>query len=88
MDSKIEEINIGGDRIFLKRSKYFGWGIVNPIKVDGKINWKNFLIGGSWVRFGILVLLIILIGLTINEYATTVKLLGECLERTTLISIR
>lgn len=43
----IKEINVDGERLFIKKSK-LGTRIVYPIKVDGKINWKNLLIGGSW----------------------------------------
>ena len=42
----IKEIEIEGEKIFLKKS-FLGYGVVHPIKIDGKINWKNLLAGGS-----------------------------------------
>ena len=54
---KIKEVNIDGERLFLKKSKT-GWRIVYPIKIDGKINKKNLFLGGSWwniVKIGLLI---------------------------------
>jgi len=45
MNHKIELEN---EVLYLKKSKIFGWSLVYPIKIDGKYNWKNILLGGSW----------------------------------------
>ena len=38
---KIKEIYIDGERIFISKSKLFGYKVVYPLKIDGKINWKH-----------------------------------------------
>jgi len=46
----IKEVEIDGKIIYLKKS--FGeHRVVYPMKTEGKINWKNILIGGSWFNF-------------------------------------
>jgi len=87
MDLKIKEIDVEGERIHLKKSKLFGWGIVRPIKIDGKINWKNLIAGGSWIKLAFLALIMIFILLAINEYASTVKIAQECLDKNQLFRI-
>jgi len=84
---KIKEVNIEGDRIFLKKNKYLGWTVVNPFKIDGKINWKNLLIGGNWVRFFIVIMMVILILLAIMEYSNVVKIANECLNNSHTIIV-
>lgn len=76
---EIKELNIEGERVFVKKSNIFGWGFVKPYKVDGKINWKNILIGGSWVKFGILMLGILIFAGCISEYSTAVSKANECI---------
>ena len=81
----VKELNIEGERVFVKKSKIFGWGFVSPGKIDGKTNWKNVLTGGSWfnlIKVGVLALL--LIGAA-YEYSTAVKIANECLARATII---
>lgn len=75
----IKEINIDGERIFLKKNNLLGWSVVNPYKIDGKLNWKNILIGGNWFKFGLIVFLIIILLLAINEYSQAVTIAKECL---------
>lgn len=81
----IKEINIEGDRLFLKKSEIFGWGVVYPIKIDGKINWKNLLIGGSWIRFIIIIMAIILLYISIQEYSNIVGIANNCLNQNKII---
>lgn len=77
----IKEIELDGEIIKLKKSKIFGWGIINPIKEDGKINWKNLLIGGSWIKFIFLVLMILfIIGASI-EYSRAVEIANSCIPK-------
>lgn len=77
---KIEEVNLNGERIFLKKNQLLGWAVISPSKIDGKINWKNLLIGGNWVRFGFIIAFIVLMLLAINEYSTIVETANKCLE--------
>ena len=74
----IKELNIEGERVFIKKSDIFGWGIVNPYKIDGKLNWKNILIGGSWIKFGVLMMTLLIIAGAIQEYSTAVEMANEC----------
>lgn len=76
---EIKELNIEGERVFVKKSGIFGWGFVNPCKIDGKINWKNLIIGGSWIKFGLLMLGILILVGCIIEYSTAVSKANECI---------
>jgi len=61
------------EEVFLKKG-VFGWGVVHPIKdKDGKINWKNFLIGGSYVRLIVIVIFVLLALGTIVEYTDNIR---------------
>jgi len=83
----IKELHLDGERVFIKKSKIFGWRVVFPIKIDGKTNWKNLLIGGSWINFAIMVfILLILLGVA-NEYITAVRIANECLSKTNFLII-
>jgi hypothetical protein len=74
MEGVIESNDLPIDeKIYLKKS--FGeWKVVHPIKNDdGTINWFNFLIGGSWFNFILLIIsLIILTGLFF-EYTSNLE---------------
>lgn len=48
MKNQIKETNIDNEKIYLRKD-IFGWGIVNPVRVDGKINWKNLWLGSRKV---------------------------------------
>ena len=85
MEKGIKEIQIDNERLFVKKSKIFGWGFVNPIKIDGKVNWKNLLIGGSWIRFILLAVLILIIAGCVNEYISVINLANECINQPRLI---
>jgi hypothetical protein len=78
VNMEIKELNIEGERVFVKKSNIFGWGFVKPYKVDGKINWKNLLIGGSWIKFGLLMLAILIFIGCVSEYSTALKAANEC----------
>ena len=81
----IKEIIIDNERLFIKKSKIFGWGLVKPYKIDGKINWKNLLIGGSWINFGLLLLAILIAAGLANEYSTAIRIANECLSSKLII---
>lgn len=74
----IKEIEIEGDRVFLKKSKLFNWSIVHPYKIDGKINWKNLLAGGNWWNLLFVALIVAIIWGCIFEYTVALKSLNEC----------
>lgn len=84
----IKEVVVDGELLFLKKSKIFGWGIVYPYRIDGEINWKNVLIGGLWIRFGMMVGIIILLILASFEYSNTVEMLNQCLNEGPILLIR
>ena len=71
---EINKITIGDETIYVKKSRVFGWGIIKPNKnEDGSTNWFNLLIGGSWLRLIILILIIILILGIAKEYTNNLK---------------
>lgn len=74
----IEEITLKGDRVFLKKS-FLGWKVVYPYKVDGKINWKNLISGGHWIKLISVIFLVAIILLAIQEYYSNLKLASACL---------
>jgi len=81
----IEKIQIGKERIYLKKSA-IGWGIVYPIKnEDGSINWFNLLTGGSWWNLGIVLFIVIIILGCVYEYSNTVRIANKCLEQLNVI---
>lgn len=80
----MEEVIVLGERVYLKKSGVFGWNVVYPIKIDGKIHWRNLIAGRTWknlILVGALVL--ILLGL-INEYTTAIRIGNECLQTKTV----
>jgi hypothetical protein len=46
----IEKVVIQNEEVFMKKG-LGGWRVVYPYKTDGKWNWKNLLLGGSWANF-------------------------------------
>jgi len=83
---KIREIELDGDRIFISKSNLFGYKVVKPIKVDGKINWKNLITGGSWKNLIFIIILVLLFLGAINEYSQAVNLANDCLLDNQIIS--
>lgn len=79
MVNKIHETIVNGERIFLKKSKYFGWGVVYPFVVDGKKNWKNILAGGSWWKLVSIVFLVAIILGCVYEYSNAAELANNCM---------
>jgi hypothetical protein len=43
----MEKVIVVTDDVYLAKD-LSGWRVVHPIKIDGKINWKNLLVGGSY----------------------------------------
>jgi hypothetical protein len=48
MKNQIKETSIDNEKIYLRKD-YFGWRVVNPVKIDGKINYKNLWLGNRKV---------------------------------------
>ena len=84
----MEKINIKGEEIYLKKSKWFGWGVIKPYKTNGEWNWKNLLIGGSWIKFGIMVGVVLIILGAITEYTAAVRMANECMNNMNFNIIR
>lgn len=75
----IHKVVINEETIYLKNSKFFGWGVVYPIKIDGKINWKNLISGGNWNKLLIILFyLTILIG-AIIEVSNIYQVANDCI---------
>jgi len=81
----VERVYIKDEEIYLNKSKWFGWGVIMPYKINGRLNWKNLLIGGSWIKLGIVVLSVIIIVGCINEYVTAARIANECLLNNNII---
>ncbi|HJX50861.1 MAG TPA: hypothetical protein VJ438_05370 [Candidatus Nanoarchaeia archaeon] len=76
---KIKQIEVDGERIYLRNS-FLGWHTVYPIEIDGRINWKNLIAGGSWIKFGITLIFIIFLLLAIFEVRNIINIANECLK--------
>ena len=78
MNHKIE---LNGDTIHLHKSKWFGWGVVYPLKnEDGSKNWFNIITGGSiWKLIFILVFMAIMYG-AIMEYRGNMDKCAEAVD--------
>ena len=76
----IEEVQVQGETIHVKKG-IFGWSIFHPIMIQGKINYKNLILGGSWGNFLFSVGIVLVILLATYEYSNTLKILQECLAR-------
>ena len=86
MAKKIEEVNIYGERIFLRKD-LLGWHTVNPIKINGKIVWKNLLAGGSWLKLIIVIFAVLILVGAIVEVTGLVQTANECLNQTIIPQI-
>jgi len=83
--NKIIYQEINGERIALKKG-IFGWGIVYPLRdEDGKINWKNCIAGGSWVKLIFLAVLVFFIIMAIVEYTTNFQFCAEVINNQTKV---
>lgn len=76
---KIDKVEVDGEQIYLRKT-FLGWGVVYPIKIDGKTNWKNLLAGGSWIKLAILAFVVILLLLCLYDYANAIRVANECIE--------
>ena len=61
------------------KKSFLGWSIVHPLRIDDKLNLKNLIAGGSWIKLGIIIFVVLVILGCINEYITIAKIANECL---------
>lgn len=78
----IKGVKVSNEKVYLKKG-ILGWAVIHPIKTDGKINWKNLIAGGSWIKLIILGFIIFVIFGLISEYVSMLELLNKCLELNT-----
>lgn len=81
----MEKVIIKDEVVYLNKSKWFGWGVISPHVIDGKTNWKNLLIGGSWIKFWIMVAMVIIILGCLMEYIEVLRIAKECLNNQFII---
>ena len=74
----IKEIEINNETIYLKKG-FFGWRVIYPYKVNGKINWKNLIAGGNWWNLVIIGVIVLIILGAVYEYSNAVKIANQCL---------
>jgi len=76
-----KKIEVDGDEVYLKKDR-FGWRVVHPVKnIDGSLNMKNFLIGGSYwnlLKVGIFVGIILFIIFAYLHDVSSCRELLEC----------
>ena len=80
------EIRNDNDRIFLKKG-FFGWKVIHPIKIDNKINWKNFIAGGHWWNLVWIALIVLIILLIIKEYSLAITSLNDCMNQSSAFQL-
>ncbi len=78
---EIKEVNMDGEIVYLKKG-LLGWSAVRPIKIDGKINWKNLIAGGSWRNLLVVGFIVLVLLGSIIEYTGALKIANECLNKT------
>jgi len=83
---KLKETLIDGELVYLKKD-ILGWHVTHPVKIDGKINWKNLIAGGSWLKFIFMIIFVILALGAILEVSNIIKIANECMLSNQLIPI-
>ncbi len=81
---KYTKIEVEGEVVYLRKT-FLGWGIIHPSKINNKINWKNLLIGGSWIKFFIIIGIILIILGCLLDYSKAIKIANECLKNKQVI---
>lgn len=83
----IKKIKIEGDEIFMKKSK-LGWIVIKPWKnEDGKINWFNFLTGGSWFNLIVVGIIVFVTLGVLYEYSSNINILLSCFDNNQALEI-
>lgn len=81
----LKEVIIDNEKVYLKKDR-LGWHVVYPYKIDGKINWKNLISGGSWFKLGIVIFIIVVVIGCVYEYSLVVKTANDCLNKSSLLN--
>jgi len=76
---KRKEIDIDGERVFVRKKYNGGYRIVHPNKIDGKIVWKNLIAGGKWNNLLFIAGIVLLLIGSILEYVNAVRIANDCL---------
>lgn len=72
---KINKVEVDGEDVYIKKS-VLGTRVVYPVKIDGKINWKNLFYGS----IGNLIALIVYIAIALLIYYGMKDIIGQCQE--------
>ncbi len=83
---KLKRVELDGELVHFKKG-ILGWHVVYPVKIDGKINWKNLIAGGNYWRLLIVVLFVLLILGCIWEYTQALNVANECLNQSLIIDV-
>jgi hypothetical protein len=56
------------EEVYLKKD-WLGWRVVDPLRKDGVVDWKKFIIGSkrTWFQLAIYILILLLLYLGIKE---------------------
>ena len=73
-----KEVLVNGELVYLKKD-ILGWHVTHPVKIDGKINYKNLIAGGSWLKLIFIIIFVILALRAIFEVSSIVKVANECI---------
>lgn len=77
----IKKTQVDGENVYLKKSKFFGWSIIYPVRnEDGSINWFNLLTGGAWAKLILVILIVALILVAVAEYSKNITTLISCFD--------
>ena len=79
MAKKYFTLNLEGEKVYVRKS-VFGWGVIHPIKIEGKIVWKNLIAGGNWWNLLALAFILFIIFGAISEFASAIELANKCVE--------
>jgi len=78
-ENDIHRVVVSGEEVALKKD-FMGWRIVRPFRnSNGSLNWKNIISGGSWIKFFIMLFIVVVIIGAMFEYYSQLNLLTKCL---------
>ncbi len=66
------------DKVYMKKD-FLGWKVVQPVKIDGKINWFNFIFGGKRGLFFAIIVLVMagLFYIGVGELVSTYEMIAN-----------
>lgn len=83
---KTKEVFVDGEIVYLKKD-ILGWHVTHPIKIDNKIDYKNLIAGGSWLKLFLIILFVIIMIMAIYEYTESLRFCSELIANQTNIQI-